>query len=56
MLLIDTQQREKSAERRRQRLRDAGLVLGIVAILASIPLIAVGVVATANAPHAGMKH
>jgi nitrite reductase (NO-forming) len=49
MLLIDTDNRRASAEeeaariyraeRRRQRLRDAGLVLGILAIVASIPLI-----------------
>lgn len=48
MLLIDTQERERSAEhealararaeRRRQRLRDAGLVFGIVAIMAGILL------------------
>ena len=48
MLLIDTQERERTAEReafalgraerRRQRLRDAGLVFGIVAIVAGILL------------------
>jgi nitrite reductase (NO-forming) len=37
MLLIDTS--AERANRRRQRLRDVGLVLGIVAIVASIPLI-----------------
>jgi nitrite reductase (NO-forming) len=51
MLLIDTQEREETteqaaarlyrAERRRQRLRDAGLVLGILAIIASVPLIVI---------------
>jgi nitrite reductase (NO-forming) len=48
MLLIDTQERDRTAERealalgraerRRQRLRDAGLVFGIVAIVAGILL------------------
>ena len=48
MLLIDTKEREESTEqaaarldragRRRQRLRDVALFLGIAAILASIPL------------------
>lgn len=49
MLLIDTQGRQETteqaanrllrAERRRRRLRDAGLVFGIVAIVVSVPLI-----------------
>ena len=49
MLLIDTREREETTEqatarldrenRRRQRLRDVGLVVGITAIVASIPLI-----------------
>jgi nitrite reductase (NO-forming) len=49
MLLIDTSERVETieqeagrlvrAERRRRRLRDAGLVFGILAIIASIPLI-----------------
>jgi nitrite reductase (NO-forming) len=49
MLLIDTSEREETTEqatarldrenRRRQRLRDVGLIVGITAIVASIPLI-----------------